>query len=168
LTELVASAIVPLAAVIIGGALTILAQHRLTRREHDRQWRDIRLSHHREFLAALREYIAYVTLPTTTVTAVPRQREPHDLMPHFADAAKQQRLDAAKTTLRLVSNPEAVEASRAVVHAARTLAAARATVAPADLPTELFDTLWESERAFVRAARAELSTELPGLHGGRG
>jgi len=151
-----------LLAVVLGGWLTLRGQERSWKRDHARQWRDIRLEHYVEFISAFREYVAFVQLPTTQIRAVPRQRVPHDLMPYFDEAGSKyrERLDTAKTALRLVcGTTDLVEASRRMVHEARSLAAARASRAAENIPAGQFDQLWKSERAFVELARNEL-----GLH----
>jgi hypothetical protein len=103
--------------------------------------------------------VAYVLLPSTVITAVPRQRPPNDLMPFFDEQGNgyKERLESAKTALRLVSdNPAVVEASQRMVRCARQLAVHRATNEPGALPADGFDDLWAAERAFVAAARLEL------------
>ncbi|MGC4837647.1 hypothetical protein ACLQ3D_24415 [Micromonospora vinacea] len=74
-------------AVLIGGWLTVRAQDRLWRRDQDRQWRDIRLNAYTDFIGAVREYVAHVLNPAARITAVPRPRDPGDLMPFFDDEA---------------------------------------------------------------------------------
>lgn len=156
-TAITASA--TLLAMVVGGWITIRAQDRLWRRDHDRQWRDIRLNRYGDFVSAFRDYIAYVQQPDATVTAVQRPVPPHDMMPVLGDAGLSytQRFDTAKTAMRLVtSSPQVIETSRAMVHCARDLAALRATTDPAYLPAGLYKRLWETERAFMNAARVEL------------
>ncbi|GIE99800.1 hypothetical protein [Paractinoplanes rishiriensis] len=153
------TAVTTLIAVGLGGWLTTRAQDRLWRRDQQRQWRDIRLAAYTGFLAAFREYISYALRPDARITAVPRPRPPHDLMPYFDEkgSAYRERLEATKTELRLVSAaPRVVEASSAMVRQARLLAAERATHEVGAVPDEHFDALWTAEREFVQAARAEL------------
>lgn len=160
--QVVITASATLLAVVLGSWVTVRAQDRLWRRDHARQWRDIRLAHYGEFLAAFREFVAFVQLPTTKITTVRRQREPHDLVPLFDEAGSpyREKLEAAKTAMRLVSSrPEVVRASQTMLHYARQLAAERANTAPELTPSESFDRLWEAERAFVRQARDELGLD---------
>jgi hypothetical protein len=157
--EISATAVTTLIAVILGGWLTIWGQDRLWRRDHQRQWRDIRLAAYTSYLTAFREYIAYVLRPTTRVSTVQRPRKPYDPMPFFEDQGSvyKERLDAAKTALRLVSGrPDVVQASNEMVRQARLLAADRATHDIDALAPERFERLWSSEREFVLAAREEL------------
>jgi hypothetical protein len=147
-----------LIAVLLGGILTTRAQDRLWHRDNRRQWRDIRLSAYSGFLAAFREYVAYVLQPPVQIVAV-EHRGRGDLMPFFDETGTpyRERLEAAKTTLRLVSGtPQVVEASSALVRQARWLAADRATHSVETMPPERFEQLWAAERAFVDAARDEL------------
>ncbi|WP_430501331.1 hypothetical protein ACQRWP_07035 [Micromonospora trifolii] len=146
-------------AVLIGGWLTVRAQDRLWRRDQDRQWRDIRLNAYAEFIGAVREYVAHVLNPAARITAVPRPRDPGDLMPFFDDEGGRyrERLESTKTALRLVAgNVEVVSGSSELVRQARLLATARAGSEAEALPADRFDALWEAERRFIEMARAEL------------
>lgn len=157
--EVGATAATTLAAVMLGGWLTVRAQDRLWRRDHQRQWRDIRLAAYTDYLNAFREYIAYVLRPTARVIAVPRPRPPNDLMPFFDETGGpyRERLEATKTALRLIAKrPDLVRASNAMVRHARLLAADRATYEVDAIPPERFEGLWSAEREFVLAAREEL------------
>jgi hypothetical protein len=153
------SAVVTLAAVILGGWLTVRAQDRLWRRDHQRQWRDIRLETYTAFLTAFREYVGYVLRPSARLIAIPRAQPPHDAMPYFDEEGTpyRERLESAKTSLRLVAaGPAVVAASNAMMRQARSLAADRAAHDVGDLPSERFEQLWVAEREFVLAAREEL------------
>jgi hypothetical protein len=157
--EVGVTAATTLTAVALGGWLTVRAQDRLWRRDHQRQWRDIRLAAYTSYLTAFREYVAYVLRPTTRVVAVPRPRPPNDPMPFFDEtgSAYKERLEATKTALRLISGrPDVVGASNAMVRFARLLAADRATHEVDAIPPERFERLWSAEREFVLAAREEL------------
>jgi hypothetical protein len=157
--EVSVTAVTTLIAVALGGWLTSRAQERIWQRDHQRQWRDIRLTAYTGYLAAFREYIAYVLQPATRVLGVPRPREPHDLMPFFDEAgsAYKERLESTKTTLRLIAGrPGVVQASNAMVRHARLLATDRATRDVDEIPAERFEGLWSAEREFVLAVREEL------------
>ena len=121
---------------------------------------NIRLKAYTEFLGAVREYVAFTLNPDARITAVPRPTEPGDLMPFFdAEGGRyRERLESTKTSLRLVAGrPELVRESSTLVRQARLLAAARAGADVDALPAERFDALWQAERQFIDAARAELS-----------
>jgi hypothetical protein len=151
-----------LAAVLLGGWLTVRAQDRLWRRDHQRQWRDIRLAAYTSYLTAFREYIAYVLRPNAVITAIPRPQPPNDLMPFFDEVGSgyKERFEAAKTALRLISGrPTVVRAANAMVRSARLLAAERASHEPGAIPSERFEHLWSAERDFVLAAREELGLD---------
>ncbi|MFF4880925.1 hypothetical protein [Micromonospora sp. NPDC000668] len=92
-------------AVLIGGWLTVRAQDRLWRRDQDRHWRDIRLNAYTDFIGAVREYVAFVLNPAARIIAVPRPRDPGDLMPFFDDEGSRyrERLESTKTALRLLA-----------------------------------------------------------------
>jgi hypothetical protein len=157
--EVGVTAAATLIAVVLGGWLTSRAQDRIWQRDHQRQWRDIRLAAYTGFLTAFREYVAYILQPATQVLAVPRPREPYDLMPFFDEAGStyRERLEATKTALRLISGrPGVVRASNKMVQNARLLAADRATCKVDEIPPERFEGLWSTEREFVLAAREEL------------
>lgn len=146
-------------AVLLGGWLSVRAQDRLWRRDHERQWRDIRLSAYTDFVNAFREYVAYILQPEAKISAVRRPRSPGDQMPFFDEAGTRykERLETTKTALRLVTDrPAVVRASSTMVHQARQLAASRATLDFNALPSSRFDALWAAEREFIAEARAEL------------
>ncbi|WP_413759245.1 hypothetical protein [Streptomyces sp. MMBL 11-3] len=148
-----------LAAVILGGWLTILSQDRFWRRDHQRQWRDIRLAAYMGFLTAFREYVSYALQPASHITAVPRPSAPYDMMPFFDEAGStyKERLEAAKTSVRLVSaRPGVVRACNEMIRCARLLAADRADHDATAIAAERFEQLWSAEREFVLAARQEL------------
>jgi hypothetical protein len=160
------TAVTTILAVLVGGWLTVRTQDRLWRHDQQRQWRDIRLAAYTEFITAFREYVAFTLNPTARIIAVPRPREPGDLMPFFDEAGARYRehLESTKTALRLVaSRPEVVATSSDVVRQARQLAAARAHDGVDALPDARFDALWAAERAFIAVAREELG--LPGAFG---
>jgi hypothetical protein len=157
--EVGVTAVSTLVAVVLGGWLTIRAQDRHWRRDHQRQWRDIRLAAYTSYLTAFRQYVAYVLQPTAQILVVPRPRMPADPMPFFDEkgSAYRERLEASKTTLRLVAGRAGVvRASNMMVRYARLLAADRATHEADAIPPERFERLWSAEREFVLAAREEL------------
>ncbi|TWJ22419.1 hypothetical protein [Micromonospora endolithica] len=159
LIQVCVTATTTMLAVLIGGWLTVRAQDRLWRRDQERQWRDIRLGAYTDFLGAVREYVAFTLNPAARITAVPRPRDPGELMPFFDDAGSRyrERLESTKTALRLVAGqPDVVNGSSALVRQARLLAATRADSAAEALPADRFDALWEAERRFIEVARAEL------------
>ena len=57
--EVAVTAVTTLIAVALGGWLTGRAQDRIWQRDHQRQWRDIRLTAYTGYLTAFREYVAY-------------------------------------------------------------------------------------------------------------
>lgn len=153
------SAATTLIAVVLGGWLTVRAQDRLWRRDHQRQWRDIRIEAYTRYLTAFREYIAYILRPATKVQAVPRPRRPQEFMPFFDETGSpyKERLEAEKTALRLIAvGPRVVRACNLMIRCARALAADRATCGVDAITPERFENLWSAEREFVLAARAEL------------
>lgn len=153
------TAVTTLAAVLLGGWLTLRSQDRSWRRDHQRQWRDIRLAAYTGFIDAFRAYVAYVLRPDARITSAPRPRQPFDLMPFFDEVGTpyREKLESSKTRLRLVCDQEAVvAASNEMVRHARLLAAERATCDVDRIPGKLFEQLWQSEREFVLAARQEL------------
>ncbi|MFE4576814.1 hypothetical protein [Streptomyces chartreusis] len=150
---------IALLGVLLGGWLSLRNQDRLWQRDHARQWRDIRLAAYKDFVVATRAYVTYAAEPSVGVTAVPHPRVPDTLMPVFDTAGRPyvERLDAASTTVRLVSeSPQTIRATGAVVGSARQIAAARAAHADPELPVENFVALWSALQAFLTAARQEL------------
>lgn len=153
------TAVVTLVAVTLGGWLSVRTQDRSWRRDHARQWRDIRLSAYKNFLSAYREYIAFTLDPTAKIVSIPHPQLTGDLMPFFDEngRAYKERLEATKTALRLVSElPMTVRGAENLVRRARRIASARATHAIGEISHEEFQELWAAERAFVASARQEL------------
>lgn len=151
--------VVTLLAVVLGGWLSTHNQDRLWRRDHARQWRDIRLSTYSEFLAAYRQYIAFTLEPTARISAIPHPSRPDELMPFFDETGRpyREKLESARMAVRLVSDqPATSEASGELINRARQIAAARATHSPQDIPRELFNELWRVQRKFMVATRSEL------------
>jgi hypothetical protein len=151
--------IVTLLGVALGGRLTLRNQDRLWRRDHARQWRDIRLSSYSDFLSAYRQYIAFALDPGAHITATPHPRKPNEVMPFFDETGRPYRenLEAAMMAIRLVSERrETSDTAKDLVDHARRIAAARAAHSEHDIPHELFDQLWRAHHKFLVAARHEL------------
>lgn len=155
----VITAVVALVGVLLGSRMSFRNQDRLWWRDHERQWRDIRLSTHNDFLSAYRQYVAFTLEPTANITSVPHPRVPGEQMPFFDEIGRpyKENLEAAFTAVRLVSElRQTVNACVGVVIGARQIAAARAEHSERDLPSEPFQELWSAEQAFLVAARKEL------------
>ncbi|WP_260696008.1 hypothetical protein [Streptomyces sp. IB201691-2A2] len=153
------TAAVTLFAVLLGGWLSTRGQDRLWRREHARQWRDIRLAAYRDFLTAYREYVAFTRDPAANISAVPHPTRLGKMMPFFDEIGRpyMERMEATKTSARLVSEwPATVNAVDQLVRRARKIAATRATHDAGDIPAGEFQELWAAERDFLAAARREL------------
>lgn len=151
-----------------GGWLSIRNQDRLWRRDHARQWRDIRLAAYKEFTAAYRQYVAFVLDPSANIAAVPNPRFPGELMPIFDQIGRpyKERLEAASTAVRLVcESSDTLRATNNIVWSVRQIATTRATRSEDALPSETFTALWSVQQAFLLAARRELGLaeiQLPG------
>jgi hypothetical protein len=155
----IVTAAVTLLGVTLGGWLTVWNQDRLWRREHARQWRDIRLTAFQNFLTAYREYLAYVENPESKISAVPHPQRSGELMPSFdADGRSyKERLDATRMTVTLVSERlETRDTLFLLLRRVRALAGARGVQSPDELPNDLFRNLFAAHNAFVSAARKEL------------
>jgi hypothetical protein len=153
------TAVVTLLGVALGGWLTTRNQERLWRRDHARQWRDIRLSTYSEFLTAYRQYIAFALEPTARISAVPHPRRPDELMPFFDETGRpyREKFEGAMMAVRLVSDrPATSEAAGELINRARHIASARATHSAQDIPNELFEDLWRVQTKFMVATRSEL------------
>jgi len=163
-TGIAVTALVTLSAVALGGWLSLHGQDRLWKRDHARQWRDIRLTAYVEFVEAHRKYVAFAVEPDAQIKSIPHPRRPGEHMPFFDEKGRpyKERLEATRTAARLVAECEetAIAIAR-LVHLARQIAAARANIAADAIPPEMFDNLWSAERAFLVAARQELG--LPTL-----
>lgn len=162
----IVTAVVTLLGVTLGGWLTLWNQDRLWRREHARQWRDIRISAYQDFLTAYREYLAFVQDVNSKITAVPHPRRPGELMPFFDSDGRpyKEKLEAARMTVNLVSErPETSDALFLIMRRVRALAGARAGHSPDEVPDELFDSLFAAHNSFMSAARKELG--LPEITG---
>ncbi|MFF1608841.1 hypothetical protein ACFVYA_13770 [Amycolatopsis sp. NPDC058278] len=150
--------------VLLGGWLSTRNQERLWRRDHARQWRDIRLSAYNEFLSAYRQYLAFALDQDARIFASPSPRKPDEMMPYFDEVGRpyREKFEAAIMTVRLVSaQRETADAAKELIDRTRRIAAARATHTEQDIPTELFDELWKAHRRFLVAARQEL--DLPDI-----
>ncbi|MGC1285561.1 MAG: hypothetical protein WA895_21675 [Streptosporangiaceae bacterium] len=153
------TAMVTLLAVLLGGWLSVRNQDRTWHRDHSRQWRDIRLTAYQEFLAAYREYLAFVQDPAAKILAIPHPRRSDDMMPFFDSDGRphKERLEAARMAVNLVSeSAETIDALLHLMQRVRNLAAARATYEPADMPQDLWDVLFAAHNGFVVATRQEL------------
>ena len=97
ITATILTATVTLAAVALGGLLTIRTQDRIWRRDHSRQWRDIRLPAYSEFVSAVRSYMAFVLEDDAKIRAVPHPRRPGEMMPFFDQSGRpyRERLESA-------------------------------------------------------------------------
>lgn len=158
------TAVVTLLGVFLGGWLSVRNQERLWRRDHARQWRDIRLAAYNDFLTAYRQYFAFVLDPAARVTHVERRELPDEPLPYFDEHGRpyKERMDSTLMVVRLVSErAETLEALNALVMAVRAVASARSTHAADDIPQERFNQMWEAQRAFLMAARNELG--LPAI-----
>jgi hypothetical protein len=153
------TAMVTLIGVALGGWVSVRSQDRLWRRDHARQWRDIRLSVYRDFLTAYREYVAFIQEPTAKITAAPHPRNKGEMMPFFDKNGLpyRERLEATRMAATLVSErSETRDAVLILMRRARNLAASRAKQAPSEMPSEMFEALFAAQDAFERAARCEL------------
>ncbi|WP_194909184.1 hypothetical protein [Catenulispora rubra] len=153
------SAAVALLGVALGGWLSTRNQDRSWKREHARQWRDIRLETYGDFASAYRELVAFAVDPTAKITADPHPQRAGELMPRFDDEGRRykERLDAASVAVRLVSeSTDTMKACAAVVQSVRRIAAARAESQGVDIPVEAFQALWAAQDAFLSTTRREL------------
>lgn len=158
------TAVVTLVAVVLGGWLSLRGQDRSWRRDHARQWRDIRLEAYKDFIIAFRQYIAYVLEPAAKISAVPHPRRPDYLMPFFDQGGRpyKERLESAKTKVRLVAQSQSVlQELQDVIQYARAVAAERASRGVNELSSGNFELLWEAEDRFISAARRELGLSVP-------
>ncbi|MEV5833527.1 hypothetical protein [Nocardia sp. NPDC052112] len=155
--------------VVLGGWLTIRNQERQWHRDHEREWRDIRLSTYNEFASAYRQYVAFAVEPSALISAVPHPQAPGELMPFFDEAGRpyKEKLESTWIALRIVCQSEqTVGTGLQILTAARQVAAARANHGASDIPAELFQQLWAAQDAFIAAARVELGVaELRRLDG---
>jgi hypothetical protein len=160
------TAAVTLLAVVLGGCLTVWNQDRIWRREHARQWRDIRLSSYQSFLSAYREFLAFIQDPSSKITTVPHPSRTGELMPFFDEVGRpyREKLESARMGVTLVSQePETRDALFLVMRRVRAIAAARATKPPGEIASDLFQDLFAAHNAFMAAARKELG--LPNMSG---
>ncbi|RSM37866.1 hypothetical protein DMA12_35275 [Amycolatopsis balhimycina DSM 5908] len=129
------------------------------RRDHARQWRDIRLSTYNEFVFAYRQYIAFALDADAIISASPHPYKPDEMMPYFDEAGRpyREKLEATIMAVRLVSaRRETADAAKELVDSARRIAAARATRTGQNVPTEFFDRMWQAQHKFMVSARQEL------------
>lgn len=159
------TAVVTLIAVLIGGWLSFYNQDRTWRREHSRQWRDIRLAIYQDFLSAYREYLAFIQDPAAKISAVPHPRRSDDMMPFFDSDGMphKERLEATRMAVNLVSEfPETTDALLHLMRRVRNLAGARASYSPTEIPQDLWEAVFAAHNKFVIATRKELGlVEIP-------
>jgi hypothetical protein len=162
-TSTITTAVATLLGVALGGWLTIWNQDRIWKREHARQWRDIRLSAYQDFLSAYREYLAFAQDPNSKITAVPHPRRADELMPFFdaSGTPYKEKLEATRMNVSLVSQAqETRDALFMLMSRVRAIAAARASQTPGEIPEESYRNLFAAHNAFVGAARNELGLPL--------
>jgi hypothetical protein len=155
--------------VLLGGWLSTRNQDQLWRRDHARQWRDIRLTTYRDFLTAYREYLAFTRDPNATISAIAHPYRPGTMMPFFDESGRPyvERLEAAELAARLVSEqPATGEAVEQLLAQVRAIAATRAAHMPEAIPAEEYRSLWAAESHFLATARTELG--LPPMSQGAG
>lgn len=90
---------------------------------------------------------------------MPHPRYPGELIPFFDEAGRpyKERLEGEFAAVRVVSElQETVHSANRVVIAVRQIAAARATVAEADIPLDAFKNLAAAEQELLSAIRREL------------
>lgn len=153
------TALVTLLAVSLGGWLSLRNQDRMWHRDHERQWRDIRLANYQEFLTAYREYLSFAQDPAAKISAIPHPRRDDEMMPFFDAEGRpyKEKLEAARMGVSLVSElPETRDALLVLMQRVRQIAAARATHSPDDVPEQLYPALFAAHDAFISAARREL------------
>jgi hypothetical protein len=135
---------------MIGGFMTLKNQERSWAREHQRQWRDIRLKSFMEFVAAYRAMLAYISSPSAEITASPHPRREEQMIPYFDETGRQLReqMEATITQIRLIAqNLETATSAHEVVYDLRSLAAARATQSHDKVPNSLFTSALEEPAA---------------------
>lgn len=158
----IATAIVALVGVALGGVISTRNQERTWQREHERHWRDLRLHEYAEFKGAVRSMVAYIVDPSAKVLAKPHPRRSEEMVPIFDEIWKpfRERLEVAETRIRLVAVSQlTTECAQEVVIDTRVLAAARSTCAHDEIPDNLFVQLWASLEAFTNAARVEFGLD---------
>src|SRR5205085_1523959 len=104
------------------------------------------------------EYVAFVQDPSARISAVPHPRYEGEMMPFFDEDGRlyRQKLEATRMAVSLVSErPETRDALYLLMRRARSVAAARATHSPSEIPSETFEALFAAQDAFEFAARRE-------------
>lgn len=164
LVSSIITGVVALLGVLLGGIITIRNQERLWVREHERQWRDIRLRVFEDFIAACRGTVAYISSPDAKIKSAPHPQRQGDSIPFYDEIGTpiRERMDAAVTKIRLISSSsETANSAHQMVFSIRDLAAARATYVHDEMPHELWLRVFENQQKFLLAARNELN--LPEL-----
>jgi hypothetical protein len=151
--------------VLLGGFITVRNQERMWIREHDRQWRDIRLRAFDDFVAAYRGMMAYIRSPDVEITSTPHPRRPGEWIPYFSESGRpiREQLEVTISKIRLIAlSDDTPKHAHQVVYALRDLAAARAQHPHDEMPDDLFVRLFAAQQRFLTAARAEVGLpELP-------
>lgn len=161
----VVAGVVALLGVLLGGFITIRNQEKMWMREHDRQWRDIRLRTFEDFVAACRAMMAYITSTSAEITATPHPRRAGERIPHFTESGLpvREEMESTISKLRLVAlMDETTIYAHRMVYALRDLAAARALYPHDEIPDNMFVQFFVAQQCFLTAARAEMGLpELP-------
>jgi hypothetical protein len=160
--DVLATGVISISAVAVGGWLTSRVQRRETALENERQWRDKRLACYVEFVSAYRSFLAYALSPDAEILALPHPHRVGEQMPFFSESGRayKESLEARKTAVFMVCVSEDTKrTAQRLTNSVRNLAAMRATTANSELPPLEFEKLWQCERNFIGAARVEL-----GLH----
>jgi hypothetical protein len=98
---------------IPGDVRPLDAATRQWRREHVRQWRDIRLTAFTDFASAFRQYVAFALEPKANIGAMPHPRMPAEMMPFFDESGTphKDKLESTALAVYLVCEfPETVHA----------------------------------------------------------
>lgn len=145
--------------VFLGGWLSSRAQDKSWERTEQQHLLEIRRVAYQNFLAAVRQYVAYAQSAAAKIEALPHPVKADTLIPVFDDTGTpfRHQMEAANMGVRLVARSRAtVEHANLVAHHVRQSAAARATHPAGAIPREIFESIWGAEQQFIKSVRDEL------------
>jgi hypothetical protein len=155
----VITALVTLSGVALGGRLSRGWRDRLLERDEARQWREIRLRTHNEYIDAYRDCVAFICDSPERIRVVARPDRPDELLPVLGGPGMRlrQRLDAAASSARLVSrSPATLDAVDSLVRRIDRLAVEWAGQPRDAIPVGPYDAVTAALQDYTDKVREEL------------
>jgi hypothetical protein len=158
IVAVLASSLLALGGVWLGGALSVRAQERTWHRERAQRRQDLLREAYGSFLAAARRYRAYLMDPIAEVTVVPHPAdgEPLPLLGEQARPYKDAYESAWSNVLLLAENHVTVDKGSEFRHALHVLGGARAAHGAGAIPEAFVQAVRDAEQGFRTSAQGDL------------